>query len=173
MATLYSIPALPESVNRYTRNRGDNDRDGAGAPQQNITRRITFRASPRLIINLEQMDGFSTEAYTYRRATNVQTPTNNVAVTQYQLVAYGDGPGWGADLTKLTDQGAGVTNLAAVNKFVNAVYDDADSSDTIGRTEGKYVLFAGFDADAATEFQRIIAQQLEQIRVDENPVVYT
>ena len=161
MATPYSVPALPEVSNRYTRQRGDRDRDAAGDPQTGITVPISFKAQPQLIIVLESIDVFSTEAYTYRVATNLQTPANNAVVTQYQLVAFGEGPGFGADLTLLTDQEPTETNLAAVNKFRNAVYDDAASSDTIGRTAGKYVLFAGFDEDAATTQLNYILQLLD------------
>ena len=174
MAIPYSVPALPKLANRYTRTRGDRDRNAAGNEQPGITKPITFLAQPQLVIILENMDVFSTEAYTFRVATNLQTPANNAVVTQYQLVAFGEGPGFGADLTKLINQEPG-KGINSVNAVEFAVYDDPSeyvtgnpqletgqsSTNTLGRTAGKYVLFAGFDEEGATEQLNYIFQLLD------------
>lgn len=76
-------------------------------------------------MNLPQMSAFAVEKYTYYPAT-AGTGTEQVG---YQLVAYGDGPGWGPDYTKFKD------NHTKTSFYV-------DEGNTLGPTEGKYVLYA-------------------------------
>ena len=105
------------------------DPKGQGAPTGLPGRTATMvdADSEAMLINLPQMAGFAVEQYEYGA-----TGSPGTGITKFQLVAYGDGPGWGPDYTQFSNQG-------------RISFTKDDSAQVLGPTEGKYVLYAGLD----------------------------
>ena len=101
-------------------------------------------------LNLPQMSGFAVEEYFYGA-----TGATGTAHSGFQLVAYGDGPGWGPDYTNYK----GETEVSFYPK-----------SGALGPTEGKYVIFAhGLGKDILELTLNGIFQQLDGARAASQP----
>ena len=140
MASLYTIPAVAqESINGRT-------------PQRSPS--LDIEAYPEITFVLDNFVAFTIEAYDYPRSAG----QGGGRLTNYQLVAYGAGPGWGPDLTKAKDADT-----------TSTVYPTTETNH-VGATEGKYVFWAnvgsGDDRSNYDAFLDFIANELEGIRND-------
>lgn len=104
------------------------------------------------VFSLENLSGFIIEAYPYFGGGVGAASTG----TKYQLVAIGDGPGWGPDYTKF---------VAATHRKTSYVKETA--GDTLGRTEGKYLFFAGLDEAPLKTVLDSLFQQLDGGRLSD------
>ena len=101
---------------------------------------------------LDNLSGFVIEAYPYYGGGVGAASTG----TMYQLVAYGDGPGWGPDYTKF---------VAATHRKTS--YVKATAGDTLGRTEGKYLFYAGLDEASLKTVLDSLFDQLDGGRTED------
>ena len=139
--SLFRLPKLGKKDNRWT-----TFIDGNGNANKRAIAMTTL-SSDEIFFVLDDMTALAVEAYTFVTGTN----PNEVTRTMYQLVAYGAGPGWGPDLTRLADVHQFTSTLPqdALNAGVIAALNRKDNvtiaiNNILGATEGKYILLAGF-----------------------------
>ena len=161
----YTVPAYPEGLNRWVKF-VDTGQDPAVTHTRQIS--LTSLISDEMEIMAAQIVGFSIEAYTFKTGTGL----NERVRTLYQLVGFGDGPGWGPDLTLLKDAHRYTTTIpqdaidGALVQILNQRYDPAknpsiSTGNLLGATAGKYVLQLGLPKASLQEDLDYLFQRLD------------